>query len=102
VAPVTLQWEFPLWKATDLDPGLVRGRLTKTEQRQNDRDQDGMAKVLAALHEAKQASARELRMGTGLSKERLDRLLVQLISAGKAHAKQVTKKGGQAWLYTPA
>ncbi len=49
VAPVVLRWDFPIWRRDDvLDPKLVRGRLTKAEERQSDKDKDGLDKLRVA------------------------------------------------------
>ncbi len=74
VDPLVVRWAFPLWIPVDgIDPSKLKGRLTTGERRQNVRDKEGIAKIAERLKRGP-ATTRQLR-DTGLSKERLERLL---------------------------
>ncbi len=99
VEPLPLRWSFPLWTPDDeLDPRAVRGRLAKGEQRQNDKDKDGLTKLRDGL-KAGPATARELRRRTGLSRERIERLLDKLESAKEVGSTEIEIKGNECREY---
>lgn len=101
VEPLALRWVFPVWRpAEDIDPALLRGRLTAQEQRQFDRDREGMQILLDRLDKGS-ATCRQLR-DCGLSPERVTRLLGILES--KAGGQRVewtatTIRGNETRLY---
>jgi hypothetical protein len=99
VDPITLRWRFPVWTvADDLDPAALKGRLSKTQQRQQDTDREGCAELLTALA-TEPATVRELRRRTGLSRERCERLLDQLEADDRVTRTAVTKKGNRCREY---
>lgn len=100
VEPIALQWDFPLWKSVDgVDPGKLKGKQSRSEERQGDRDREGIAKISTALRKAP-ATARQLRRLTGLSKDRCERLLDQLQSDGQVTATEITIKGNKTYEYS--
>lgn len=81
--PVTLRWSFPTWSIDGrLDPAEVKGRKTKGEERQEERDKEGKAMILAALADGPRTMSWLYRGGLGPTKPRCERLLPMLISEG--------------------
>lgn len=98
VEPLALRWEFPLWvPALDLDPSLLRGRLTKQEERQTDKDREGCEAIVNRL--AKGPTPRRLLRDLGFSADRLDRLLGILQAAGKVAWTPIKIKGNDSREY---
>jgi hypothetical protein len=101
VEPLVLQWSFPLWvPVMDLDPEKMKGRQTKGESRQVERDREGMATIMKKMKNRKPATARQIRQLTGIGKERLDRLLGLLHSAGTITSIEVNVKGNETYEYS--
>ena len=93
VEPLALRWEFPLWvPAVEIDPAKLKGKLSHKEQQQAERDKEGIDEILGVLIRG-QATARKLRESTGISRERLQRLLELLLSK-KQIASRETKSHG--------
>jgi hypothetical protein len=83
VAPIPLRWCFPLWlPADDIDPTQLKGRGTKQEERQQERDREGINATVKALMEGP-ASARQLRRKTGFGQHRQSRVLDLLAAQGQ-------------------
>jgi hypothetical protein len=99
IEPVGLRWQFPLWHPDDaLDPAQLRGRLSKGEERQLDRDMAGKDKLLGALQSGPQ-SVRQLRGVLGAGDDRTNRLL-DALEAAKAVAWEIdTGRGGKQRVY---
>ncbi len=99
VEPLPLRWTFPVWTPADgLDPAAIRGRGTKQEERQGDRDRDGLDKIRTALLSGP-LTTRALRRKTGLSRERLERLLDHLEAANEITSKGIVVRGKDAREY---
>jgi hypothetical protein len=96
VDPVTLEWCFPVWCPSKLDPANLQGRKAKNEQRQEDRDRDASNQIAEALLTGPPTN-RELRRRTGLSRERLGRLLDRM-EANEQIVSTKIKKGGKECL----
>ena len=93
IEPLALRWSFPVWSpAHDVDTTRLKGRLTQQESRQGDRDKETMACVLGALA-AGGLTSRALRSKTGLSREKLARILDQLEAAGRVVSVGVDVRG---------
>ena len=100
VAPLALRWEWPCWHPADeLDVTKLRGRLTKGEVRQSEKDKDGCAKIIAALAGGEKKTPRELR-DTGLSRDRLQRLLDHLYSESRVTREPVKIRGNDTFIYS--
>ena len=100
VEPVALRWSFPLWTADEsLDTGRLKGRLTIGEQRQSERDSEGLETLREALREGP-ATPKMLRGRTGLGKARVDRLLDVLEAAQEVSAEEVKVRGQWTRRYT--
>jgi RecA-family ATPase len=102
VDPLALRWSFPLWTpADDIDPAKLRGRQTAAEQRQNERDREGMESIRERLRKGA-ATIRDLR-DLGIGKERLTRLLGKLEDANEVAWKPLVIRGNETreyWLTT--
>jgi hypothetical protein len=93
VKPLALRWEFPVWVPDcTLDPSELKGRLTAREQQQNTKDADDAEKIVAAL-KAGPATARALRPKTGISKDRLGRLLDKMEHGERIVTKEKKLRG---------
>jgi hypothetical protein len=100
VEPFGLRWQFPLWLPDSaIDPTALRGKQTGSEQRQAERDQQGINKIIGALlHWTAadgQATERKLRAKTKLSKHRVQKLLDQLVEDKQIIANPINIRGNQ-------
>lgn len=99
VDPIALRWEYPLWlPANDLDPTALKGKLTRQEERASQRDKDGIDAILDALAGGP-LTAKRLRDRTGISKERIDRLLYSLESDGEIVSTTIKVRGNECKEY---
>lgn len=93
VPPIPLRWSFPIWKPDcEIDPRAIKGRTSKAEEKQRERDQEGVDAILEALDRGP-ATRRQLRTATGLSPDRLNRLLASIVRDGKVAVHDTTIKG---------
>lgn len=100
IEPVPLRWIFPQWVRDDgIDPNLLRGRLTKGEERQLDRDTEGRDKILSFLSEGVK-TVRAIRGELGAGRERCNRLLDGLEADGLVAWDEVTDRGGRMRRYS--
>jgi predicted HTH transcriptional regulator len=89
-----LRWAFPLWVPDEgVDTTLLKGRLKPSEERENDKDREGVNKIVDAIRKDGPATARQLRPRSGLSRERLERLLHKLRSEDQLQVTQITIRG---------
>lgn len=101
VEPLALRWCFPLWHpADDVDPTKLRGRGTKGEERQGERDREGINTIVDALRKDGPATARQLRSKTGIGPDRQQRLLDKLHAAGQVTTTNITVRGNESREYT--
>jgi len=99
VEPLALKWQFPLWTPTEsVDPRNLKGLKTRGEERQSDRDREGMDTIVKALNQ-EAATARQLRERTGYGKDRLARLLDLMISKDHITTEEVKIKGNKCKEY---
>lgn len=99
VSPMAICWQFPLWlPAGEIDPGRIKGRLARNEERQGERDKEGMEKTIQALREGP-ATTTALRRRTGFRKERQENLLNLLASRGDVGCREITKRGNTCHEY---
>lgn len=101
VEPMVLRWKFPLWiPDDDLDPEHLKGRKTKSEERQDDRDYAGKAAIREALKKGP-ATIREIRRRTGgMGKERCERLVDALEVDDEIHSTTTTVRGNECREYS--
>lgn len=99
VQPIGLRWMFPLWVADEgIDTQKLKGRGTKQEERQSERDKEGINAIVDALRKWDAeadgpATPRAMRELTGLSKERQQRLLDWMVANGHATATNIKVRG---------
>ncbi|QDU87197.1 Replicative DNA helicase [Pirellulimonas nuda] len=93
IEPVTLRWEFPLWRPDALlDASKLKGRLTGGEQRQTEKDQEAMTEIASALLGGP-ATTRKLRDATGFSRDRMARLIGLMLKRGTIIAGETDANG---------
>jgi Bifunctional DNA primase/polymerase, N-terminal/AAA domain len=95
--PLALRWQFPLWVAdSSVDPGRLRRQPSANEQRQQNKDREGMEATIKALRDGP-ATARSLRGKTGFGEYRQQRLLDLLTSQGHA-VPEVKSQGKKSYV----
>jgi hypothetical protein len=93
LAPLALRWAFPLWIPDGgVDPTLLKGRLTKGEQRTQDRDKEGKSLIVDALRTGPH-TMRRLRAVTKLSQDRCQKLVDQLEADEQVTFKEINVRG---------
>lgn len=104
VAPLALRWEHPLWRpATDVDPALLRGRLTRADQRKADADKAGLDAILDALLKADgPLTLRKAMAATGMGQQRLAKLCHRLATDGHITIGEATYHGQTTTTYAIA
>lgn len=96
VEPLALRWEFPLWTPADgIDTSKLKGRRTKADERQADKDREGIDATLTALASGP-ATARALRRATGFGEYRQNRLLDSIVANGQGVV-ETKKVGGRVY-----
>jgi len=99
VEPVALRWDFPTWtRAYSLDTTALKGRKTKGEQRQDERDAEGMETIRNTLAGGAM-TPRQLREETGFGAGRVERLLDKLTACGQAAYDETKVRGNPARTY---
>ena len=101
VEPLTLKWDFPLWQPTDLDPADLKGKKTKSEERQAKNDSEGRLEIAGALLDSP-LTASKLRKVTGYGSARVDRLLAMMVKGNEIQARKVTVGGNECDEYSLA
>ena len=104
VKPETLQWCFPVWRPSDLDPARLRGRLAKSEERQNDRDREGFFDICNVLQkwnpvEDGPATPNRLIDKLPFGKDRTRNLLAKMLHAGEVDRRPIQVKGNDTYEY---
>jgi hypothetical protein len=100
VEPLALRWDFPLWlPAFEVDPVKLKGRQTRAEERQGDKDREGLDTTLTALVEGP-AGLNEACRRTAMGKERQRRLLNILCVRGDVEFTEVTRNGVKCHEYS--
>jgi hypothetical protein len=99
VEPIGLQWDFPVWnRAYALDTSRLKGKKSASEERQAKNDAEGHELILKALA-TKAMTINQIRREAGLSRDRAERLIGQLLSAGKVVAQPITIRGNPTHEY---
>ena len=100
IQPTTLKWTFPVWNAVALEPRLKieKGR---GDQRQENRDAEGVRLIVDWLEQQGEARSRKaIRDGTGISHERLTRLIPTAVRRGEIElARTETKRKQEVQYY---
>jgi len=92
---VALRWEFPLWRRTeDIDTDALKGRKSKQERRNEERDAEGFLDIQRALLEEEPLSSNELAKASAMGRDRAVRLAGKMRKAGIVDSRK-SKRGGQ-------
>jgi len=106
VEPLVLEWNFPLWTPRDnLDPSELKGRKTKGEERQDDRDHRGMTQIVDGLrvwdHETDGISTvNQVASKVAMGREKTRRLIDKLCVSGDVTRSPVSVKGNETNAFT--
>ena len=97
---LAMRFDFPLWHlADDVDPKLLKGRLTSGERRNADKQVEAREKILAELKEGGK-TVRELRSSTGFGRDRTENALAVLAKEKLVEFEEVIRLGGKGKLYS--
>jgi len=97
IRPLTLRWEFPVWRPADhVDPTRLAD-AKKTQQ--SNRDNEGRRAILSALKTDGPSTGRKLRSLTGMGPQRLDRLIDRLAAEGQVVVDEILISGQSAHQY---
>lgn len=104
VDPITLEWRFPLWLPCELDPDKLKGRLAKNEERQNNRDRDGMRIIVDIMRKWDRdadgpATANAVTEVGPFGRDKTRNLLGKMIHSGHLTRKPVTVRNNQTHEY---
>lgn len=100
VEPLSIKWDFPLWRLADgADPRQLRRQLTPKQRQQQAEDEATAGKIIAAFLGGKVHTARSLGGAVGIGKPRLERLLNQLQAAGRIVSEETVKRGNTCYEY---
>ena len=96
VTPLVLKWQFPLWEpAEDMDPFKLKGTKTGQKEAEDKRDAEGKKQIEDALLRVNRATRSKLRVETGISPDRINKLLGMMVREGSLERESVVKKGNQ-------
>jgi len=99
VDPIGLRWDFPVWeRAYALDTSALKGRKSKAEERQDEKDAEGRQAIRDALS-AGPATPRHIRTATGFGAGRADRLLDIMAADGEVLFDTIKIRGNDAREY---
>ncbi len=103
VPATAVRWEFPLWVPDgNLDPEALKGRKEPLDDRKEAADTEAHGIILADLQTKGPGTIKKLIERTGISRQRLERLIGQLNSAGKVLSKTVKVRGNECEEYSYA
>lgn len=98
--PIALRWTYPTWtRAYSLDVKALKGKKSAQEERQEERDAEGLHAIRDALAGGP-LTTRQIRNATGFGRDRVDRLLSVLIQGREVDRQEVTGQGGKQTLYS--
>ena len=93
VEPLSLEWEFPLWKLSDANPAQLRRPMSGNDLRQQQRDEEGCRQILAILTGDAKLTAKDIRKETGIGRDRLLRLLGTMVAAKRVLRNETERRG---------
>ena len=94
IEPLALRWEFPIWVSEHgVDTSKLKDNITKQQRRQQDNDKEGFTKIMDAIEADGPATPKKIEERTGISRDRLRRLLNMFQAAGNLAAQDVTVRG---------
>lgn len=99
--PVVARWEFPLWVPVEgLDPSALKGRKTRGEERQAEKDREGCCEIEDALEShGGQGTTRQIRAWSGMGPDRMTRLLAAMVRDGTLTAESAIVRGNESTIY---
>jgi hypothetical protein len=106
VEPVVLEWTFPIWQPIDhLDPGKLKGRLTKNQQRQQENDDEGKLDIVDILrkwntNEDGKATPNQIIGKSPYGKEKTRSLLAKLMHSGDVTREPIIIRGNNTHEYS--
>lgn len=99
VDPLVLRWDYPLWTPDEYaDAAKLKGNLTKRDQQQAERDHEGMLEIVKVLGDGRH-TASSIRSETGISRDRVERLLGMLRKHDQVVAIPTTIRGNETHEY---
>ena len=104
VEPLTIRWTFPIWIPSDADPSRLKGRRTRSEQRQSDSDKQGMLDVIDVLRKWDKdvdgpATPNRITDKSLYGKDKTRNLLAKLLHAGHINRNPMRYKGNETHEY---
>ncbi|HEY3965487.1 MAG TPA: AAA family ATPase [Planctomycetaceae bacterium] len=98
VEPMALKWAFPLWvPAEEIDPALLKGKKTESEEKQSSQDQETDGKVIDGCQTWR--SRAELKKTFGWGDTRLNRSIFRLVEAGFLEAGFEVRRGNETEVF---
>jgi len=84
IEPVTLQWDFPLWRLAQSVEPILKADKSRGDSRQESKDLQALGDLTNILHGADEPMTRyELLKQFGGGKDRVNRLIRQGLQAGR-------------------
>lgn len=101
IQPLAIEWQYPLWHlAGDIDPTLLKGRLSLKEQRETDKDKKATDAIIDALRRKGGLSITKLAAEAETGRPRAERLLAKLCREGHVTADDGISGGNRCTLYS--
>jgi hypothetical protein len=95
VQPAVLEWCFPIWlPVTHMNPDQLKGKLTKSEERQSVKDKEAILQIAGVLLKGL-ATASMIRKETGFGRDRTERLLGIMKSEAKVKCSETIAGGNK-------
>lgn len=93
IQPAVLRWEFPLWRIdAAADAGLLKGLKTPRQHQQASADLQSEQVIIEAIESGKDTT-KQIRLETGISKSRTERLLERMESSGLISSVETRLRG---------
>ncbi|MEM1107281.1 MAG: AAA family ATPase [Planctomycetota bacterium] len=92
VEPLGLRWEFPLWQPAEVDTDALKGRKSRSEERNDERLMKRFEAVKQHLANAKMTT-RMIRDATGWAQSTADNTLTKMLAADLIKFTEVKKRG---------
>jgi hypothetical protein len=100
IEPLVLRWSYPVWTvAEDLDPTQLKRQPTGRERFQRGQDEEGTAKIIAALAKHQRGTEGAMRKWTRMGRDRCQRLLGMLVDEGRIVSEDVIVQGNSCEEY---
>jgi len=99
--PVSIAFNWPLWKATTLTPAVKRPNQGSAEKRQKD-DQDADELLLEAIQARPKLSESQIVRMTGMGPGRVSRAVGRAIAARRIEQKRIKRMGRRVVVYLPS